>query len=56
VKNYPPSSWWEINKEYMNYMNKYPTLKRLFVSKDIQDRYWVNQCWDKLNEIGHGWD
>ena len=56
VKDYPPSSWWEINKEYMGYMNKYPTLKRLFVSKDIQDRYWVNQCWDKLNEIGHGWD
>ena len=37
-------------------MSKYPNLKKLFISQDIQDRYWVNQCWDKLNEIGHGWN
>ena len=37
-------------------MTNYPTLKKLFTSDDIQDRYWVNQCWEKLDEIGHGWN
>ena len=56
VKDYPASSWWGTNNDYADEMEKYPTLKKLFTSEDIQDRYWVNQCWDKLNEIGHGWD
>ena len=55
VKDYPKSNWWEVNNDYTDEMTKYPTLKKLFTSDDIQDRYWVNQCWDKLNEIGHGW-
>lgn len=56
VSNYPKTAWWGINNDYADEMNKYPTLKKLFMSDDIQDRYWVNQCWDKLNEIGHGWE
>ena len=56
VKDYPAASWWGVNNDYADEMEKYPTLKKLFTSEDIQDRYWVNQCWDKLNEIGHGWD
>lgn len=31
---------------------KYPVLDRLFMSNDIQDRYWANQCVDKLKELG----
>ena len=56
VKNYPKSAWWGINNDYADDMANYPTLKKLFTSDDIQDRYWVNQCWDKLNELGHGWN
>ena len=37
-------------------MENFENLKKLFISEDIQDRYWVNECWNKLNEIGHGWD
>ena len=55
VKDYPKNTWWGTNNDYADEMSKYPTLKALFMSDDIQDRYWVNQCWDKLNEIGHGW-
>lgn len=33
-------------------LNDCPTLTKLFASDDIQDRYWVNQCWDKLKELG----
>ena len=55
VKNYPKNNWWGVNNDYADDMNNYPTLKKLFTSDDIQDRYWVNQCWDKLNELGHGW-
>lgn len=56
VKDYPPSAWWGVNNDNADEMSKYPNLKKLFISQDIQDRYWVNQCWDKLNEIGHGWN
>jgi len=56
VKDYPKSSWWGVNNDYANEMGRFPTIKSLFTSDDIQNRYWVNQCWDKLNEIGHGWN
>ena len=56
VKDYPKSAWWSVNNDYADEMERFPTLKKLFVSDDIQDRYWVNECWNKLNEIGKGWD
>ena len=57
VKNYPINAWWGVNNDYADDMkNNFPTLCKLFTSQDIQDRYWINQCWDKLNEIGHGWN
>ena len=56
VKDYPKNAWWSVNNDNADDMSCYPTLKKLFTSDDIQDRYWVNQCWDKLNELGHGWD
>lgn len=55
VKDYPKSAWWGNNNDYADEMSKFPNLQRLFTSDDIQNRYWVNQCWDKLDEIGHGW-
>ena len=41
VKDYPKQ---EFKKEY-------PKLNELYQSDDIQNRYWVNQCIDKLKEL-----
>ena len=57
VTNYPKSSWWGINNPYADDMNSYPNLKRLFTSDNIQERYWVNECWKGLEEkIGPWYD
>lgn len=56
VKDYPQSAWWGVNNDYADEMSRFPTIKKLFTSQDIQDRYWVNQCWDKLNEMNLGWN
>jgi len=55
VKNYPRGGFGN-NNPYADEMEKFPNLKYLLASEDIQDRYWVNQCWDKLNELGKGWN
>lgn len=46
VKNFEPSAV-KSNKYY-----DYPELSRMFVSDDIIERNWVNQCVDKLGIIG----
>lgn len=56
VKDYPKAAWWGVNNDYADDMkHRFPTLCKLFTSDDIQDRYWVNQCWDKLDELDKGW-
>ena len=56
VKDYKPAGWWGVNNDYADDMkHSYPTICKLFTSKDPQDRYWINQCWDKLNEMNKGW-
>ena len=56
VKNYEPSAWWGVNNDYADDMkHSYPTLCNLFTSKDPQDRYWVNENWNKLDEMNKGW-
>jgi DNA polymerase-3 subunit alpha len=50
VKDYPKSSWWGINNLYADEMNSYPILKSMFTSNDKIERYWVNECWNALNE------
>ncbi len=44
VKDYPKKE----NKD----LNSYPTLKDLTQSDDKVERYWINQCYNKLNELG----
>lgn len=57
VKDYPKSAWWGNNNSDADEMDNYPNLERLFVSDNIQERYWVNECWDALNEkIGMWYD
>ena len=56
VKNYAPSAWWGVNNDYADDMkHSYPTLCKLFTSKDPQDRYWINENWNKLDEMDKGW-
>ena len=42
VKNYPKLS------KIIDEIN-YPVLSQLFISDEIQERYWVNECWNELN-------
>ena len=44
VKYYAPSSAWE--------WDCYPTLRYLLASDNDQERYWVNECLNKLAEMG----
>lgn len=54
VTDYPKSAWWGVNNDYADEMSMYPTLQSLFVSDDPQERAWVNDVWEALNErIGH---
>ena len=56
VKNYPKFAWWGVNNDYADEMrHRFPNICELFVSDDIQNRYWINQCWDKLDELDKGW-
>lgn len=46
--NYPATEWWKNSDK----MNKYPTLRHLFTSDEIQERYWINECWKVLRDKG----
>jgi len=51
VKDYPKSAWWGVNNPIADEMDNYPILKSMFTSDDKVERYWVSQCWDKLDEM-----
>ena len=54
VKNYPASAWWGVNNDDADKMSKFPILRSLFTSSNIQERYWINECWNGLeNKIGN---
>lgn len=55
VKNYAASVWWEDSKENIELMLPYPNLRRLFDSDNIQERYWVNECWQGLEKKIGSW-
>jgi DNA polymerase-3 subunit alpha len=55
VKDYPKSSWWGVNNPYADEMSKYPILKSMFTSDDKVERYWVNECWNTLNDKIGNW-
>jgi len=44
VKGYSKDCWKYIHID----LNKYPILKQLFISDNIQERYWVNECINAL--------
>ena len=44
VKNYSKDCWQNIHINF----NEYPILKQLFISDNIQERYWINQCINAL--------
>ena len=51
VKDYPASAWWGVNNDWADEMSLYPTLKSMFTSNNKIERYWVNECWNKLKEL-----
>lgn len=51
VKDYPKKYW--ITTNGVGEDNpKYPHLSQMLHDDDVQNRYWVNQCLDKLYELG----
>ena len=51
VKDYPKTYW--ITTNGVGEDNpKYPHLSQMLHDEDVQNRYWVNQCLDKLYELG----
>ena len=55
VTDYKPSAWWGVNNDWADEMQNYPTLKSLFTSDNIQERYWINECWNALEEKNIDW-
>ncbi len=52
VPDYPACAWWGVNNDDADEMSKYPVLCGLFTSDNIQERYWVNECWLALKDKG----
>lgn len=58
IKNYdifhnpiiPQTDVLDYQKTLPREVQKYPILTSLFLSDNIQERYWVNQCWDGLRQ------
>ena len=48
MTDYSKNAWWGVNNDYADEMNNYPILKSLFTSDNIQERYWINECWKSL--------
>ena len=46
VKDYPKTIWTTEQKE------EFPVLTSMFNSNDKVERYWVNQCFEKLDKLG----
>ena len=51
VKDYQKTHWFN-----QDFSEKYPILASLFESDNKQERYWVNQCFEALNDKGIGLD
>lgn len=51
VKEYPKSYWITVNGVGED-NPKYPHLSQMLHDNDIQNRYWVNQCIEKMYELG----
>lgn len=50
VKDYPK------NNRMAAEVKEYPTLAQMFISNNIQERYWVNQCFEGLEQKIGEWD
>ena len=60
VKDYQPFAWWGVNNDIADDFNPggcYEELGRLFTSDNVQERYWINECWNALEEkVGYWGD
>ena len=55
VQDYPKSSWWGVNNPHADDMSCYPILQSMFTSDDQIERYWINKCWESLEEKKGPW-
>ena len=46
IKNYHKTEW------RSEQTSEFPNLAKMYMSDDMYDRYWVNECIDKLTELG----
>lgn len=46
VKNY------QKRPDIKDLLSNYPVLSSLFNSDNIQERYWINECWNEMERIG----
>lgn len=46
VKNYPK------RPDIKELLSNYPIISSLFNSDDIQERYWINECWNEMERTG----
>lgn len=51
VKDYPKQNWWGVNNSIADDMLAYPETKRMFNSDNAHERYWINQCYEKMVDI-----
>lgn len=50
VKDYPKKEM------HLTFQANYPFMSEMFKSEDIQNRYWINQCFNKLIELNKSQD
>lgn len=51
VPEVPVHNYEKNNSFDKEFKTKYPTLTYLFNSDNSQERYWVNQCWNKMEQL-----
>lgn len=42
-------NWWGVNNPYADDMSCFPNIKKLFLSKEPDDVFWINLYWKDIN-------
>ena len=55
VDNYNKNAWWGVNNPDADEMANFPILKSMFTSDNEIERYWINECWNALEQKKGNW-
>lgn len=55
VANYNKTAWWGVNNPDADEMANFPILKSMFTSDNEIERYWINECWNALEQKKGNW-